>query len=899
MAPSQALTNEILRQAIYYHLDNLSPHNALFYAERLCAQDREKQTEATYLHALCHLRLGDDRSAYEVSKASGYRGTHLGCSFVFAQACLRMELWKEGITALEKSRVLWASKNNMGKHAAGLRVPHPDSAACSCLLGKLHRGYDDKDRAIACFEDSLKTNPMMWDAFTSLCDMGVTVRVPNIFKLNDSLVKNFDQMLNGPVADPKEPSLNAFEPLHVPKKSSRVAAHDPADPFEPQRSTAFQDIPSFSNLQAPDTDANEFMSKIVAARSRLGNAPPLNQGDVETPINHRSNVDAHQARVLPTNPEPPQAPLRRNRAHAADAGPEAPPRAGYKLMSKRREKVQEAEAPPDAASSLLRPTVSTDRKRTVSGQPVHSRPMHAEEAPQRRSARLNMFKQSGPKTNASTSAIGPPNGRELKRARAPISRLVRPNPNPAVGRVVSGNRRGTEETNMDVDHADGPAKEPLAAPRIPQKPLEPEPKSEEALKVILDLLRKLAFGYQQLCQFQCQESLQSFSTLPRAHQDTAWVLAQMGRAQYEQAAYPEAERLFRRLRIISPTRLKDMEVYSTILWHLKRETDLSFLAHELVDSAWLAPESWCALGNAWSLAKDHEQALKCFKRATQLDPKFAYAYTLQGHEHMANEEYDKALTAFRQSISADRRHYNAYYGIGMVYEKLGNYDKAFTHFHSAHVIHPLNAVLICCIGTVLEKQKHVLQALQYFNKATELAPRAAQARFRKARALLGVGNLPAAQKELLVLRDLAPNNALVHFLLGKLYKAQNDKSQAVRHFTQALSLDPKVSSELISEVKSETGIDRTPGKPADQGGDRKPRRGRRPRRFNDSMMCYGPGLAAWFDVLWLGLIRPPCHNPPCTQASQFRLRGAAAINEGQKSKTKKKTKQHGMEHGRS
>lgn len=874
MAPSQALTNEILRQAVYYHLDNLSPHNALFFAERLCAQDKDKQTEATFLHALCHLRLGDDRSAYEVSKASGYRGTHLGCSFVFAQACLRMELWKEGITALEKSRVLWASKNNMGKHAAGLRAPHPDSAACSCLLGKLHRGYDDKDRAIACFEDALKANPLMWDAFTSLCDMGVTVRVPNIFKLNDNLVRNFDQMLNGPVVDSKEPSLNTLEPLHVPKKLSRAVVHDPVDPFEPHRLTALPDIPSFSNLQAPDTDANEFMSKIVAARSRLGPVvpPSVNQGDMETPTGHRSNVDTHQARV-PTNPEPPQAPLRRNRAHAADAGSEAPPRGGYKLMTKRREKVQEAEAPSDAAASLLRPTVSTDRKRTVSGQPVHSRPMHGEEAPQRRSARLNMFKQSGPKTNTSTSTIGPSNGRELKRARAPISRLVRPNPNPAVGRVVSGNRRGTEDTNMDVEHAEGPAKEPLAVQRVPQKPSEPEPKSEEALKIILDLLRRFAYGYQQLCQFQCQESLQSFSSLPRAHQDTAWVLAQMGRAQYEQAAYPEAERLFRRLRIISPTRLQDMEVYSTILWHLKRETDLSFLAHELVDSAWLAPESWCALGNAWSLAKDHEQALKCFKRATQLDPKFAYAYTLQGHEHMANEEYDKALTAFRQSISADRRHYNAYYGIGMVYEKLGNYDKAFTHFHSAHIIHPMNAVLICCIGTVLEKQKHVLQALQYFNKATELAPRAAQARFRKARALLGVGNLPAAQKELLVLRDLAPNNALVHFLLGKLYKAQNDKSQAVRHFTQALSLDPKVSSNPIPKVQRETGADHIPGKPADQGGDRKPRGGRWPRRFNDSMMRCGPVLAAWLGFLWLCLIWPPHHEFPGHQRRPSGLKG--------------------------
>lgn len=348
---------------------------------------------------------------------------------------------------------------------------------------------------------------------------------------------------------------------------------------------------------------------------------------------------------------------------------------------------------------------------------------------------------------------------------------------------------------MDIDHPEGPpAKEPITTQRPPQKHSDPEPpRTLEALKTILDLLRGFGHGYQQLSQFHCQEALQAFGLLPKSHQDTPWVLAQMGRAQYEQTAYPEAERYFRRLRIMSPTRMQDMEVYSTILWHLKRDTDLSFLAHELIDSAWLSPEAWCALGNAWSLAKDHEQALRCFKRATQLDPKFAYAYTLQGHEHMANEEYDKALTAFRLSISADRRHYNAYYGIGMVYEKLGNYDKALHHFKAAQQIHPTNAVLICCMGTVLEKQKDVMQALQFFNKATELAPHAAQARFRKARALLVIGQLQAAQQELLILKDLAPDDARVHFLLGKLYKAQNDKSQAVRHFTQALSLDPKVS----------------------------------------------------------------------------------------------------------
>ena len=235
-----------------------------------------------------------------------------------------------------------------------------------------------------------------------------------------------------------------------------------------------------------------------------------------------------------------------------------------------------------------------------------------------------------------------------------------------------------------------------------------------------------------------------------------------------------------------------MEIFSTILWHLKRETDLAFLAHELIDATWQSPQAWCALGNSWSLARDHESALRCFKRATQLNPKFAYAFTLQGHEHVANEEYDKALVSYRAGMAADKRHYNAWYGVGRVYEKLGSYDKAINHFKTASNINPTNAVLICCIGTVLEKQKQLRPALSYFTKATELAPRSALTRFKKARTLMAINELQYALEELTILKNLAPDEAMVHFLLGQLYKKLKQRQDAVHHFTVALNLDPKV-----------------------------------------------------------------------------------------------------------
>lgn len=48
-------------------------------------------------------------------------------------------------------------------------------------------------------------------------------------------------------------------------------------------------------------------------------------------------------------------------------------------------------------------------------------------------------------------------------------------------------------------------------------------------------------------------------------------------------------------------------------------------------------------------------------RVRQVDPGFAYAYTLLGHEFVLTEELDRALACFRNAIRVNSRHYNAWY----------------------------------------------------------------------------------------------------------------------------------------------------------------------------------------------------------------------------------------------
>ena len=50
--------------------------------------------------------------------------------------------------------------------------------------------------------------------------------------------------------------------------------------------------------------------------------------------------------------------------------------------------------------------------------------------------------------------------------------------------------------------------------------------------------------------------------------------------------------MFAQSRKVEPYILDGMEYYSVVLWHLKEEVELSFLAQELVELDRLAPQTW-------------------------------------------------------------------------------------------------------------------------------------------------------------------------------------------------------------------------------------------------------------------------------------------------------------------
>lgn len=321
---------------------------------------------------------------------------------------------------------------------------------------------------------------------------------------------------------------------------------------------------------------------------------------------------------------------------------------------------------------------------------------------------------------------------------------------------------------------------------------------ENSNSYIVSIYAKLAKGLQASTAYDCFKAIRIFDSLPDYERYTPWVISKLGRLHFEIVNYEEAELYYQKLRLIDRTRLQDMEYYSTLLWHLHKEVELSFLAHELYEVEANSEITWISIGNLFSFRKETEDAIKCFGKAIVINPRCSYAYTLQGHEYLATDAFENAMSCFRHSTLIDKRHYNAFYGIGMIYLKLGDFRKAEFHFRKAIEINPVNVILICCVGMVLEKLDKREESLKQYEFAVKLQPLSMLALFKKAQVLYSMGEFDEALRDFQKLENLAPDEASVHFILGKLYKHFGRKYEAIRQFTISLNLDPK-GSHLIKE----------------------------------------------------------------------------------------------------
>ncbi|KAG8624967.1 hypothetical protein KVT40_006718 [Elsinoe batatas] len=773
-----------LRQCIFYHMDNESLDNANFLAGRLVALD-PRNADSLHLLALTYLRLGRHKAANDLSSKFGASGKHLGCAYVFALSCEALEEYQDGVAALEKAKALWIGRNHWNKHSETTRRHLPDAGMVWNLMAKLWRGHGDLHKAGECFIEAQKLNPLMWDSFTGLCDIGADVNIAGCFKLtaemadsSATLVANKDEIKPAPQA----------VPMHM---NGQTAVSTPTnDPFTTNGKTSNDWSFQFSKIKG---------------KGMFGSPPKTTaQPSWETPTTNGNDDDVEMGGIDhdtlgSLRDAPPAAPIRRSKTLSRlgfDSSKDASRLQAPSLKSFGRTHSDTTDGE-DTASATSRAT--TAHKRTLSGQTAAS---DASVQPRRSNRLFGQLTSSKPSSRGAPDVNSTATRREdpKKTKAAP----VKGRGTSTVGRVVSGNRK-VMPPGVDAKDPRSQSRNSVTIPPIPSKPTETIVLPDTAaIESLLSSFKQLGLGYLAQTRYDSKSAIHAYEALPIVHRDTVWVQGQLGKAYYEAAEYSKAEAAFEKMLRLQPTRIEDTEYYSTVLWQLKKPVQLAHLAHMLRNLDYEAPQTWCAIGNAFSATREHQQAIVCFKRAVQVDPKFYYAWTLMGHELLTIENFDEAIRAYRKGVGKERRGYAGWYGLGKCFERMGKYEEAERHYRIAASINSQNHVLFICIGVVLERMKHRREALVQYTHAIQLCPTSAMGRFRKARTLMTLKMYPDALEELTELVGIAPEEANVWFMLGKCHKSLRNRGEALKCFTTALNLDAKATMYIKEAME---GID--------------------------------------------------------------------------------------------
>ncbi|CAI9106489.1 OLC1v1005662C2 [Oldenlandia corymbosa var. corymbosa] len=715
----------ILTDCVQNSLRQFMHHNAIFMCERLCAEFPSEIN--LQLLAVCYLQSNQAYSAYHVLKGQNMAQSR----YLFALSCFKMDLLYEAEKALYPPNEPTAEV--------------PNGAAGHYLLGLIYRYTDRRERASQHFTQALSLDPLLWAAYEELCILGDAEDATRVFGDAASVCVQKQHMTH-------ESALQSL-----------------------RSSTNYQFVNASKNFGSEDVSPRP-MKHMHSNNQRVISAN--HHGLSQTGGTGSQSLNGPNAVCLYNTPSP-------MTTITQLSGVAPPPLCRGLHINGPNHRALGADSSP---RSTLNATIPAPRRKFVDeGKLRKVSERLFTDSGSRRSTRL-ASREDVAYLNSSVSTISG-NGTNHSSKFLGSSKLTS-----ASSRKVTGhNGQSWADENFDEgtkhDVYDDTHISSITSSSTSSEPRSVEQEGPTAsvggvcinasrisagASELLALLQILGEGYRLFCVYRCQDALDVYMKLPQKQYNTGWVLSQVGKAYFELLDYVEADHAFSLARLASPHSLEGMDIYSTVLYHLKEDMKLSYLAQELISTDRLAPQSWCALGNCYSLQKCHETALKNFQRAVKLDSRFAYAHTLCGHEYVAMEDFENGINSYQCALRLDARHYNARYGLGMIYLRQENFFFAAHYFRMALEVNPRSSVIMSYLGTAL----HALGAKIHLSMEKY------------------EGALEALEK----LKDDVPQESSVYALMGRIYRRLHMCDKAMLHYGIALDMKPPATD--VATIKA-------------------------------------------------------------------------------------------------
>ncbi len=169
---------------------------------------------------------------------------------------------------------------------------------------------------------------------------------------------------------------------------------------------------------------------------------------------------------------------------------------------------------------------------------------------------------------------------------------------------------------------------------------------------------------------------------------------------------------------------------------------------------------WNNMGGAYGALGDHNKEIEYCRKAIELDPKDAYPWNNMGFAYNELGNYNMAIECYRKAIELDQKNAYPWNNMGVAYGELGDYNKAIGYYRKAIELDPKYATPWINMGFAYDKLGDYNKGIECCRKAIELDPKDASPWNNMGIAYYHLGNYPKAVECFQKAVELEPRDEL-------------------------------------------------------------------------------------------------------------------------------------------
>jgi tetratricopeptide (TPR) repeat protein len=194
---------------------------------------------------------------------------------------------------------------------------------------------------------------------------------------------------------------------------------------------------------------------------------------------------------------------------------------------------------------------------------------------------------------------------------------------------------------------------------------------------------------------------------------------------------------------------------------------------------------WCDavynLGVAYMLQERKQEAISAFLRTIDIDPKVGPAYSNLCYVLTKVEKFEKAVEYGEKGLSVDPFYVPMYNSLALALEPLGRFEEAIGYLRRALLFNSNDIKTLTNLWGVLYRTGRKKEAEEVILKYLQLKPDNAYVH----RVLSKVREYSSGDEHILQMErllEIAPEEADLHFALGKAYESIGDYKQSFEHY---------------------------------------------------------------------------------------------------------------------